>query len=396
MDGRRLWRGITHRARRTVRDRPSAAPRWRHLFAPCAFALALLACSPAQPVRLGFIATLAGRGADLGISGRNGAQLAVEMRNAAGGIGGQAVELLTRDDGNDPEHARLAFRGLVAEGVAAVVGPMTSSIAVVLAAEAERTRVLLISPTATSNELTGRDDHFFRVIAPTQAFAARSAEHLLAERGVRSLAVIYDARNAAYTSSWLGDFRRTFEAGGGRIASVLTFESGPEERFLPLARTLLAESTDGILMLANSLDAALIAQQVRKLDGKVVLAASEWAATERLTSLGGRAVEGIAIASFLDEDNTEPAFRDFQRAYRERFGNPPSFAALTAFDAAKAALDGLAKRAAGQPLRDYLKEHPQVAGLQGGFSFDAFGEASRQTFVSTIENGRFKRYAPAR
>ena len=69
------------------------------------------------------------RRVDLGIGGRNGVQLAVELRNAAGGIGGQPVELLVRDDGNDEEHARGMFREMVRAGAGVVIGPMTSAMA---------------------------------------------------------------------------------------------------------------------------------------------------------------------------------------------------------------------------------------------------------------------------
>ena len=55
---------------------------------------AVLACSPPAPVRIGFLAGLSGRVADLGIGGRNGAILAVEMRNRQGGINGRPVELI--------------------------------------------------------------------------------------------------------------------------------------------------------------------------------------------------------------------------------------------------------------------------------------------------------------
>lgn len=359
-------------------------------------ALALsAACSPPEPVRIGFIGNISGRGADLGIGGRNGVQLAIEQRNAAGGIGGQMVELLVRDDGGDPEHARRVLRELVAAGVALVIGPMTSGIAVAIAPEAERAGVVLLSPTATTNELADQDDHFFRIVGPTRDFASASARHLREHLGIGTLAVAYDARNLAYTASWLSDFRRTFEALGGTIGSVHTFESSDTERFLPIAGRLLAGMPDGILILANSLDAALIAQQVRKLDARVPLASSEWAATERLTEIGGKAVEGMSLASFLDEQNAAPAYLEFRRAYRERFGNPPSFSGLTGFDAANTALDALQRRRRGQALRDFFREHPEVPAAQGGYRFRAGGDGERPTYIMTIRDGRFVRYLPA-
>ena len=65
-------------------------------------------CSPKEPVKIGFLGGVSGRVADLGIAGRNGALLAVEMRNKAGGLNGRTVELLVEDDQQDAEQAKAA------------------------------------------------------------------------------------------------------------------------------------------------------------------------------------------------------------------------------------------------------------------------------------------------
>jgi len=353
----------------------------------------LSACSEPQPVRIGFIGGISGRGADLGINGRNGALLAIEQRNATGGIDGRRVELMSRDDGGDPEHAKRMFHELVAAGCEAVIGPMTSAIALALAPEANEARIPLISPTVTTNALSGKDDYFFRVVAPTRSFTQTSARHLATRLNLKRLGVIYDAGNAAYAGSWLADFRQAFVGEDRQIAIVVTFESNAQEHFMPLAERLLAERIDGILILANSLDAALIAQQVRKHDPQVVLAASEWAATSKLTELGGRAVEGMSLASFLDESDTSPRYLAFHDSYRARFGGEPSFAGLTGFDAANTVIEAIEKRPPDQTLRDYLSSSRHVPGAQGAFEFDRFGDGQRSTFITTVRNGRLERLA---
>ena len=74
------------------------AGHWLRSVITLACALGVTACTPPEPVRIGFIGGLSGRVADLGIDGRNGAVLAVELRNKAGGIKGRKVELLVEDD----------------------------------------------------------------------------------------------------------------------------------------------------------------------------------------------------------------------------------------------------------------------------------------------------------
>ncbi|MCB1895896.1 MAG: ABC transporter substrate-binding protein [Zoogloeaceae bacterium] len=370
------------------RPRSLCALLWRWAGA-AVVALALAACSEPEPVRIGFVAGISGRGADLGISGRNGAQLAVEQRNRNGGINGRRVELMIRDDGGDPAHARRILRDLAAAGCRGVVGPMTSAIAVALVDEAEASDVVLMSPTATANALSGRDDHFFRVVAPTRTFTRNAARYLADTVGLRRIAAIYDAANAAYAASWLSDFREAFEADGRSMAIVLTFESGTHRDFQANAERMLAESPDGILIVANSLDAALIAQQVRKLDARIPLAASEWAATARLTEMGGRAVEGMTLGSFLDETDTTPAFVAFLQDYVARFGVVPGYGGLTGFDAANTMMDAIAHAAPGQSLRESIRSRPRVSAAQGPFEFDRFGDGQRRSQILTVRNGRF-------
>ena len=72
----------------------------------------LLGCGPAEPLRVGFIGGLSDRNSDVGQSGNNGVVLAVEQINRAGGIRGRQVELISRDDAQNPATAEKSAREL--------------------------------------------------------------------------------------------------------------------------------------------------------------------------------------------------------------------------------------------------------------------------------------------
>ena len=172
----------------------------------------IAACSPPEPIRLGFIGGLTGRVADLGHSGRNGFQLAVEQANAAGGIRGRRIEILVKDDGQDPDKAAQAAAELVAAKVAAIIGPMTSAMVEPVLAAATRAGIAVISPTVTTTEMTGKDDLFLRVMADTRSYAELSARYNYQKIGVRRVAAVYDLHNRAYSESWLSAFRKSFDS----------------------------------------------------------------------------------------------------------------------------------------------------------------------------------------
>ncbi|MDG4595664.1 MAG: ABC transporter substrate-binding protein [Candidatus Contendobacter sp.] len=346
-------------------------------------------CQPPESIRIGFVGGTSGRVADLGIAGRDAVLLAVELRNQAGGVAGRKVELLIRDDEQNPEVARRAVRELIAQGVVAIVGPMTSAMAIAVVPIADEAKVLLMSPTASTDDLTGLDDYFFRVNASTLDNASRVARYHVGRNATRRLAVAYDLRNKSYTESWFNSFRATYVQGGGEIVKVLGFESGGETTFLQLAQDLLAAPADGVLIVANSMDTALLCQQIRKLDRRAPIITSEWAATERLIELGGKAVEGVIVAQNFDRNSTEPRYRAFYQAYRDRFHREPGFGGVIAFDAANVVLDALAQQKAGRSVKETVLAMRRFEGVQEPIIFNEFGEMKRSLHITVVRDGQF-------
>jgi branched-chain amino acid transport system substrate-binding protein len=77
--------------------------------------------------KIGFVGGLTGKSSDLGIQGRNSVMLAVEEINSQGGINGRPLQLITKDDKQDPQTALKVDRELIDEGVITIIGHMTST-----------------------------------------------------------------------------------------------------------------------------------------------------------------------------------------------------------------------------------------------------------------------------
>lgn len=351
----------------------------------------LSACTPPPPIVLGFVGDLSGRVADLGVEGRNGATLAVELRNKAGGVKGRRVELVAEDDQQNPAVARQAVGKLIDLKVDALIGPMTSAMAMVVVPLANQAQLVTVSPTVTTNSLSGIDDYFFRVLPATSRYAKKDADYHFARLGLRRVAAVIDVNNRAYTEGWLSDYRAAFAVGGGQVVDRIDFSSSGGVLFADLARRLLASKPDGILLLANAVDVAMLCQHLRKLNASIPLATSEWAATEQLIEVGGRSVEGIVIAQFLDRQSSQPAFLTFRQNYLDRFGKLPGFAGVTAFDATNAVLEAIENQVPGQSLKQALLTRQTFPGTQAPVVFDAFGDASHETFLTTVKDGSFVR-----
>lgn len=358
-------------------------------FLPLLLAL-LTACGQSEPIKIGFVGGVSGRFADLGTAGRNGAQLAVEWRNQAGGIRGKQVNLLVRDDRQDDAGARDAVRALAAEGVSLIVGPMTSSVAVAAVPEAQAAGLIMIGGTVTTTRLSGKDDNFFRVVSSTSVYGRGMADLQRSKMNLSHAAVLVDLANRDYTLSWLEDYRLAFEQAGGKVAAAVEFDSRQSPDYGALAEQLLKSKPEVISLVCNTVDAGMLVQKIRQRDRKVQIAGAGWAATERLIELGGAQAEGMLVEQYFDRSDTSAKYIKFREAYLKRFGQEPGYASVAGFDAANVALEVLTEARQRKDVKAELLRRKTFPALQGVVVFDAFGDASRPQFMTVIRNARFE------
>lgn len=353
-------------------------------------------CTKEENYQLGFIGELSGTTADLGVAGRNGAILAIEEQNSAGGIHGRKIDLQVRDSTRDAAQSRTALQQLLDQKIKLIIGPMTSSIASSLLSLINQSDALLLSPTVTSTAFTGKDDNFFRVIGDTSTYGKSSARYQYNTKKRRTFSAIYDASNLAYSDSWLYNFRQEFEKLGGKTLDLHPFIPNAANQLLDETQTLLSHNPDTVVVIASAIDAALISQQIYKINPKQAIVLAEWASTEHFIELAGNAAEGITTGQFMNRNNDSERYTQFRQAYIKRFGDEPGFAAVTAYDAALLAMRALDEQKPGQTLKQTILEIGTINGVQSPIQIDQFGDAQRNSYITEIRNNRYVTLEEAR
>lgn len=352
-------------------------------------ALGLSACGPKPPIKIGFIGGLSGKFSDLGTANRNGALLAVEAANDAGGVGGRKLLLVEQDDQQNNAQALVAMSELKKQAVVAIIGPSTSSIAVAIAPMATQSQLPLIAATATTNKLSGKDDYFMRSVGDAAFYGRATAQFHYSKQGIRSVALILDMANADYTENWGEPYAEEFTRLGGKVVRMERFKSTDNPDHAAIAKKLVAGDPQMVLTVASTSDCALIAQRVKGLHPGVRMAGSAWASTERLIELGGAAVEGMLVEQYFDRFDPAAKFQNFVLTYRNRFKSEPGFAAVLAYDATNMLIAGLQKSQQSAELKSAILGLGTFEGVQGPVALDAWGDASRAVHFGVVKNGAF-------
>lgn len=351
----------------------------------------VLTCQRQRPLVLGFAGQLTGTFSDLGVQGRNGATLAVEEINQAGGVAGRQLKLLAVDDGNTPDAALAGDESLLDAGAVAIIGHMTSSQTMAVLPMAESRGALLVSPTTATPALTAKKDLFFRLIPDNSTWASALAEFALKSRRIERVYVLGDSDNTAYTASFNKAFVQRFQSLGGMISAAREFSSKARPDWKALVEDAASSGAQAVVLTASARDVAEFAKARALARVDMHILCPTWPYTREILVAGGESVEGIIFATSYTEENDTPRFKSFQHRYQARFGWEPNFAAAYSYEAvlllAKALEITGGKR---RGLEDALTSTGTIQGVIGDFSLDQYGDVSRGTFLVTIEQGRFK------
>ena len=354
-----------------------------------ALTMLLGGCGQSQPVKIGYVAGLTGRLADLGTGGRDGALLATEEINAAGWISGKRIELLVRDDKSDVNAALAVDRELLDAGAIAIVGHVISSAGLAAAPLMNSRQVPMLSPTVRTAQLTGIDDYFFSLITPIWPATEQQARFAF-RSGIRRMTLVYDLNNRQYGEDWTDGFARSFSKLGGEITATLTVSSAKPVDYAQISQKILAADATGVLLVAGAVDTAMICQHLRKAGSGMLIFTSSWPVTTEFIKLAGNYANGVVMSSpFNDQDKTA-AFVDFQKKFAARFGYAPNYAAVHSYEAIRLIADSLATNPDPKQLKQTILQKKTFAGLTGPFSFDGFGDTIRGNYLLSVRGGRFE------
>ena len=341
-------------------------------------------------VRVGALMSLTGDTAQYGLSALNGARMAVEEANASGGVAGRRVELITEDTRSDASATDAAVRRLSREyGVHALVGEMVSSRALAAARAAQSEGVPMLTPSATSPEVTSPGHFVFRSCYTDAFQGAAIARFAAVSLGARRAALLVAARQS-YSQELAEFIRDAFVRFGGEVVSVQEYTEGASD-FATQLDMLRASKPDVVFVPGYYLEAGLLARQGREQGIEIPFVGGDGWDSPRLYEIGGQALAGDFFTAHFSSEDPDPQVQRFVADYRRLFGAAPDSFAATAYDAARILLAAIERaptleRAA---IRDALASTRDFPGVTGSVTFNAERNAVKQLVVVRIgPNGK--------
>jgi branched-chain amino acid transport system substrate-binding protein len=340
---------------------------------------------------VGHVASMTGDTATFGRSADQGMRLAIEEINAAGGVLGKPIELVTEDDRSVTEEARSAAQKLLQrDQVVALLGEVASSRSLAAAPEAQRAKVPMISPGSTNPRVTEVGDYVFRACFIDPFQGAVMARFAVEELRAKRLAILFDFKQD-YSVGLAQFFRETAAKLGAEIVADERYTSGDIE-FRAQLTTIRAANPDAIFVPGYYTELGLIAKQARELGIGVPLLGGDGWDSDKTLEIGGDAVEGYYFSTHYASDSDNPRVQTFVKDFQTKYGATPDAMAALGYDTARIFADAATRAGSteGAKLRDAIAATSGFEGVTGKISMDAQRNARKDAVVLKIEGGKFR------
>jgi branched-chain amino acid transport system substrate-binding protein len=353
--------------------------------------LAVSCSKQGETIRIGEYASLTGKEATYGQASHKGTQLAIEEINAAGGLLGRKLELITEDDQSKSGEAATVVKKLISrDRVVAVVGEVASSRSLEAAPICQNASIPMISPSSTAPEVTQKGDYIFRVcfIDPFQGTVmAKFTKDTLKLRKVALLTSV----SSAYSVGLAKYFKERFTADGGTVALEQRYSEGDKD-FRAQITAIKAAGVEGLFVPGYYTEAALICRQSRDLGLTIPIFGGDGWESPELVEIGGKAVEGTHFVTHYSPENKDVVVASFNERFKKRWGDVSDTLTGLGYDSIMMLADAI-KRAGtteNARLRDALAATKNFKGVTGTITLDTQRNPTKSAVVLVVKDGKFQ------
>lgn len=354
-------------------------------------ALLSISASAQSTLRIGFHAPLTGPAASDGKTALQGAELAVEQINAAGGVNGKKIELVVADDQTQAQQAIPLANKFIGDGIKAVVSGSYSGPTRAAAGVFQNAKIPYISAYAIHPDITRTGNYVFRtgIMGEVQG---KAAAKLIADVMKKKRVTLLSLNN---------DFGQALAAGLKEVAPkmgltiVSEYSYGMADRqFGSLVASVKKDDPEVLYVSGYFFNGGPLVAQLRAAGVTAPIVGTEGFDTMNFISVAKDAAEGVLITTSLDRDTTQPSMRKFVDDYKKKYGVGAEMVAASTHTAINVMAEAMKKAGGDDPakIRDAIAATRDLPVATGVITFNPAREVYKAAQIQVIKGGDFHRY----
>ena len=351
---------------------------------------------------IGGIGPTTGATAIYGTAVKNGAQIAVDEINAAGGINGKQIEYRFEDDQNDAEKAVNAYNTLKDWGMQMLVGTTTTAPCIAVAGKTASDNMFQITPSASAPYvLSSGNGNIFQVCFtdPNQGIA--SAQYIAENKLAKKIGIIYDSSDV-YSSGIEEKFEAEAKDKGLQIVSKAAFTADSKTDFGTQLQKAKDAGADLLFLPIYYQEASIILKQADTMGYKPkFFGVDGMDGILTVENFDTKLAEGVMLLTPFAADAKDKAVQNFVKTYKEKYKDTPNQFAADSYDAVYALKAAIEESKAtpdmsASDMCDALKGAMTKIKMQGltggkdGLTWNESGEVTKSPKAVIIKNGAYK------
>lgn len=351
---------------------------------------------------IGGIGPTTGATAIYGTAVKNGAQIAVDEINAAGGINGKQIEYRFEDDQNDAEKSVNAYNTLKDWGMQMLVGTTTTAPCIAVAGKTASDNIFQITPSASAPDvLSSGNGNIFQVCFtdPNQGIA--SAQYIAENKLAKKVGIIYDSSDV-YSSGIEEKFEAEAKDKGLQIVSKAAFTADSKTDFGTQLQKAKDAGADLLFLPIYYQEASIILKQADTMGYKPkFFGVDGMDGILTVENFDTKLAEGVMLLTPFAADAKDKAVQNFVKTYKEKYKDTPNQFAADSYDAVYALKAAIEESKAttdmsASDMCDALKGAMTKIKMQGltggkdGLTWNESGEVTKSPKAVIIKNGAYK------
>jgi branched-chain amino acid transport system substrate-binding protein len=354
--------------------------------------LLLVGCKP-EP-RIGVIAPLTGEGANYGRSVKEGVELAVDEINSSNQLE-RPLKVVFEDDKMDPKEGVSAINKLISiDKVPVIIGPFGSSIVLSVAPIAEKNKTVIISASATADQIRDAGDYVFRITPPNSKQGSDIAAFCVNELKCKKAAILYQIND--YGQTLKDAFEKKFKELGGIVSISEGVILNSTDLRTPLEKIKVIKP-DVVFFPLHYRESGTMLKQAKQIGLATHFISADGAMTEDLLKISGDASEGSYYSTLaLGYGIADDQISAFETKFRTRYNKDPDVYAAYYYEVTNLiayTLKNTAENADSikQFLYKITGDH-SYKGITGITSFDRNGEVDKSFYIYQVKKGKYQLY----